>query len=179
MNIFVLHHDAMLAAHAHCDKHVPKMILEAAQMLSTAHRILDGELYTAPSKSGKRMVNHYRLPVYDDIVYKAAYASHPCTQWVIESSANYRFLFKLYKYLLGEFRFRFMKTHKSAELYEPLFTPPKNINDCIKQTPFALAMPDQYKVDCPVQSYRNYYLGEKADFAKWEKSREAPEWWDN
>ena len=27
----------------HCDKHVVKMILEYAQMLSTAHRVLDGD----------------------------------------------------------------------------------------------------------------------------------------
>ena len=27
----------------HCDKHVVKMILEYAQLLSTAHRVLDGD----------------------------------------------------------------------------------------------------------------------------------------
>ena len=59
MNIFVLDKDPHIAAQMHCDKHVPKMIVESAQMLSTAHRLLDGEEYMAPSKSGKRMVKHY------------------------------------------------------------------------------------------------------------------------
>ena len=45
MNIFYLHSDPALAAEMHCDKHVVKMILEYAQMLSTAHRVLDGDSY--------------------------------------------------------------------------------------------------------------------------------------
>ena len=44
MNIFVLDKNPIKAAQQHCDKHVVKMILESAQMLSTAHRILDGKL---------------------------------------------------------------------------------------------------------------------------------------
>ena len=43
MNIFVLDKDPKVAAEEHCDKHVVKMIGESAQMLSTAHRILDGD----------------------------------------------------------------------------------------------------------------------------------------
>lgn len=37
------------------------------------------------------------------------------------------------------------------------------------------AMPDQYKHDNAVIAYRNYYLGEKMEFAKWKK-RNTPEW---
>lgn len=42
MNIFVLHRHPRTAARDHCDKHVVKMIVEYAQMLSTAHRQHDG-----------------------------------------------------------------------------------------------------------------------------------------
>ena len=42
MNIFILHEDPVVAAHMQCYKHVPKMVVESAQMLSTAHRMLDG-----------------------------------------------------------------------------------------------------------------------------------------
>ena len=42
MNIFILDEDPVIAAKMLCDKHVPKMIVESAQMLSTAHRLLDG-----------------------------------------------------------------------------------------------------------------------------------------
>ena len=53
MNIFILDTDPIVAAQLQCDKHVVKMIVESAQMLSTAHRMLDGEETKRPSKSGK------------------------------------------------------------------------------------------------------------------------------
>ena len=46
MNIFALSSDPFEAAQMLCDKHCIKMIVETAQLLSTAHRVLDGE-YTA------------------------------------------------------------------------------------------------------------------------------------
>ena len=61
MNIFYLHEDPEISAKMHCDKHVVKMIIEYAQMLSTAHRMLDGVMVKKPSKSGKTMVKHYDL----------------------------------------------------------------------------------------------------------------------
>ena len=45
MNIFYLDRDPKIAAQLACDKHVVKMILESAQMLCTAHRVLDGDDY--------------------------------------------------------------------------------------------------------------------------------------
>ena len=61
MNIFYLHNDPEISAKMHCDKHVVKMIIEYAQMLSTAHRMLDGKVVKKPSVSGKTMVKHYDL----------------------------------------------------------------------------------------------------------------------
>ena len=43
MNIFFLHQNPKIAAQMHCDKHVVKMVLEYAQILSTAHRVIDGD----------------------------------------------------------------------------------------------------------------------------------------
>ena len=70
MNIFYLHRDPVAAAQMQCDKHVVKMILESAQMLSTAHRVLDGDTYA-------------------DLrgMYKLAHKNHPSTRWV---RSNYR-----------------------------------------------------------------------------------------
>ena len=43
-------------------------------------------------------------------------------------------------------------------------------------TPFAQAMPNQYKdPDNPVSAYRHFYRAEKSVFAKWTK-REMPDW---
>jgi hypothetical protein len=45
-------------------------------------------------------------------------------------------------------------------------------------TPFALAMPNEFKTDDPVESYRNYYMSEpKQKIASWKKKREKPEWY--
>ena len=64
MNIFYLHPDPYKAAAYHYDKHKVKMILEAAQMLCTAHRMYSLELYEC-----------------DDIPYKKAHVNHPSTIW--------------------------------------------------------------------------------------------------
>jgi len=61
MNIFYLSEDPVQCAKWHCDQHVTKMILEYAQLLSTAHRVLDGEHVKVISNSGKRMVSNWKL----------------------------------------------------------------------------------------------------------------------
>ena len=45
MNFFYLDEDPFKSIEYHCDKHIIKMPTEYKQMLSTAHRVLDGELY--------------------------------------------------------------------------------------------------------------------------------------
>ena len=61
MNIFYLHSEPDQCAKWHCDQHVTKMILEYAQLLSTAHRVCDGEEVQVLSNSGKRMVIQFKL----------------------------------------------------------------------------------------------------------------------
>ena len=158
MNIFVLDRDPKVAARMHCDKHVPKMILETAQMLSTAHHV-----YNTPQAPH---------------VYKEAYLNHPCTIWVRESGNNYRWAFALYQYLLREFRYRRGKEHKSGGIRDLLAeTPPL---PALGLTTFAQAMPDEYKHEDAVQAYRAYYKGDKAPFAKWEwPTAQTPWWWDS
>lgn len=83
MNLFILSTDPVIAAQMQCDKHVPKMIVESGQMLSTAHRVLDGLLTKRPSKSGKTMVKYWDLyEGQDDLeaehtYYKAVHVGHP------------------------------------------------------------------------------------------------------
>ena len=85
MNIFYLDEKPMTAARMHCDKHVVKMILESAQMLSTAHRILDGNDYA--DRRG---------------LYKATHKNHPANIWVRESANNYVWLYNLFTFLCIE-----------------------------------------------------------------------------
>ena len=54
MNIFYLNEDPRVAAQEHCDKHVCKMTIEYCQLLSTAHRALDGAEYYDKTKNGRK-----------------------------------------------------------------------------------------------------------------------------
>lgn len=176
MNIFYLHPDPKICAEMHVDKHVVKMILEYAQLLSTAHRILDGEEYIDAS-SGRR-IKRWRLEdtIMESVLYKASHINHPSAIWTRQSRENYDWLFCLFKELLQEYTYRYGKIHATDRLVYFLRIPPKNIPDghLTQPTP---AMPDEYKVPDSIQSYRNYYVGAKKSFAKW-KNRPIPEWFE-
>lgn len=173
MNIFLLHHDPIPCAQMHLDKHVVKMCIEYAQMLSTAHRVLDGELYI-DSSSGRRTKRWRLLCDRECKLYKATHYNHPSAKWVRESSANYAWLYKLFTALLSEFEYRFGKSHATCRLIDPLSAIPNNIPPKT-QTPLSACMPDTYKVESVVESYRNFYRYDKIKFAKYTK-REIPAW---
>ena len=180
MNIFILDKDPKLAAQMLCDKHIPKMIIESAQMLSTAHRMLDGKPEKRRSRSGKTMQTYYSFDdVRDNLYYLAVHKYHPCTTWTMESLDNYNWHFGHFASMAAEYKYRRGKTHATwQKMGMILAAPPQNIPD-IGLTEFAQAMnhfPD-CKVDGDaVQAYRNYYHAAKP-FAKWEWKRPAPDWW--
>lgn len=178
MNIFILNEDPRIAAGQQCDKHVVKMIVESAQMLSTAHRLLDGEIEIRPSKSGKRMVKYWRLNDYrEDVLYKAVHMNHPCTVWCRETEENYMWLYEHFEELCKEYRYRYNKLHLTEQvLLKPLQFPPKNIPSA-RLTPFAMAMPNEYKSDNIVESYRQYYMSKQDRFNMvWTRSK-VPSWY--
>jgi hypothetical protein len=130
MNVFVLSECPRESARMMCDKHIPKMIIEAAQMLSTAHRMHDGYMEKRPSKSGKRMVKAY--PHYnsnlDGVLYKAVHHYHPCTVWTMASKANYNWHYEHFLELCSEFTYRFKKEHLTyTKLRDVLKAAPTNI----------------------------------------------------
>ena len=160
MNIFYLHNNPSTCASMHCDKHVVKMILESAQMLSTAHRITDGNDYA--DEQG---------------LYKTAHKNHPSTLWARQSKWNYMWLFDLFRFLCAEYTTRYGKYHASERLLSALSKIPSNIDPLAKLTPVPQCMPEQYKMLNAMDAYRNYYKGEKSYFAKWNRGTPAPEWW--
>jgi|TARA_B100001057_G_scaffold251159_1_gene251367 hypothetical protein len=180
MNIFVLHMHPTLAAKQHCDKHVVKMILETAQLLSTAHRFLDGKQDLRESSTGKTKTKYWELPDsnMEGTLYRATMMNHPCAIWVRESDANYTWAYNLFVGLCDEYTHRYGKTHKTDRLLrEALYECPKNIPKGIGLTPFRQAMPEDVKHNDSIQAYRQYYLKYKAGFAKWTK-RDVPDWYD-
>lgn len=156
MNIFILSKDPLEAARFQCDKHISKMVLESTQMLC-----LGLPQHLSP--------------------YKHAYQHHPCSKWALASSANYDWLLNHAMALSNEYTHRYERTHSCASILDTIRVYRKKYQVFTNHelTPFAQAMPDQYKGLDTVQAYRNYYRGDKAYFAKWNKGREAPEWWMN
>jgi hypothetical protein len=176
MNIFVLDRDPKLAAQMHCDKHVVKMILESAQLLSTAHRLLDGELYEGQTKTGRKVKRWWLHDERELYLYQATHINHPCAVWARESETNYSWLYSLFVELSKEYTHRYGKVHKCMTMNPLLRISPTNIKSTGSMTAFPLAMPDDCKTEDVVESYRNYYKKNKVAIARWSK-RPAPTWW--
>lgn len=132
------------------------MILETAQMLSTAHYTLDDNL----------------------IAYKPTHRNHPCNVWLRSSSRHYAWLYQLFLALVQEMEYRYGTKHSTYTKHnEALQRSPLNLKDNGWTDP-PQAMPNEYKVSGdPVEAYRRYYIGDKYRFAKWSK-REVPTWFD-
>jgi len=167
MNIFVLDKNPEKAARMHCDKHVPKMCVEAAQMMASAlrrHGATDEQMPL--TKSGTP--------------YKGGYKHHPCTVWAGDSEANFIWLARHAIELCVQYENRFGKVHACRDPIHsmigliPLFTD-KYPSPKAALTPFAQAMPDEYRDDDAVKAYQAYYHSKQ--FAKWEKGTPAPDWW--
>lgn len=157
MNIFVLDQNPRTAARMHCDKHINKMLLESAQMFCAA-------VNTA--------ANAQVTP------YKTTHLNHPCTQWVLASRQNAHWLLRLAAELNQEYKKRYNKPsgtqHKSWLL---LYEHQDKINTLPEGglTPFAQAMPEEFKNKDPVAAYRSYYRTKT--FAAWQRGTPAPDWW--
>lgn len=175
MNIFAVHSDPIIAAQSLVDKHIVKMVLETAQLLSTAHRILDGAEYIDKTKTG-RNVKRWRLPdERETVLYSATHINHPSAVWCRANFDNYNWLYKHFAALLEEYTHRYGKVHKCASMALTLRFTPQRI-PLGNLTPVTPAMPDEYKVaGDSVASYRNYYRVAKARMHKW-TNRETPEW---
>ena len=183
MNLFWLDTDPTIAAQAHHDVHVRKMLLEGVQLLCTAfeepdllvkaHKRGDSWLYCSPTD---------RLAA-DLLPYAHTHINHPCALWVRASRANFDRAIELAEALAAEFRYRFDKPHGSEAAL-----------DWVKRhrseaqvpdgplTPYALAMPEKYALAAGQQqwmvsvndvirpslsmhtlayAYRTYYRAEK------------------
>ena len=157
MNIFFLDETPEKSAKFLCDKHVPKMLLESAQMLSTA-------------------VQKYTDRIEE--LYKPAYPNHPMTKWVGFNRDCFRWALENAMSISQEYCKRFKKLHKSSKIINNIYDN-NYINDIpdgfFKEPP--QCMPDEYKDKDYVVAYRKYYMGAKAYFAKWERGVPAPDWW--
>lgn len=164
MNIFATNACPVKSAQDHCDVHLRKMIVEIAQLLSTAHFELDGNV----------------------VGYKPTHKNHPCAIWVRECSGNYYWAYMHFAALCDEYTFRTKKVHKTEkEVLGILQRTPSNIKQgCV--TDFVMAMPDEFKllgIIDPTKAYKAYLCHKFKEWACRDKpikvewtNRDKPEW---
>ena len=177
MNIFFVDADPRTAAEALVDKHVVKMIIESAQLLSIAHRVLDGKEYQGISASGSRKVKRWKLAFpMESTIYQATHVNHPSAKWVRKSAANYDWLYSHFIALIGEYNHRYGKIHAcNARLAKALINVPANIPN-VEFTWPPSAMPQEYIIsENSVDCYREYYIKGKKHLHKW-TGRPKPSW---
>jgi hypothetical protein len=156
MQIFALDDDAGKAAKALSDKHVPKMVLETAQILSTV-------------ASTQGLVTRYR----------PTHVSHPCVIWAGACSANTSWLLAYGRELGREYTFRFKKTHASASVIEELALALESMAvDGVPRTPFTTKslLPDYQGLFPSVYAHRVSYMREKSHLLAYARGRLPPSW---
>ena len=147
MNIFATSPCPAESAICLPDKHVVKMPLECCQMLSIV----------ASDKWG-----HGYGPLYktDNTPYKTdkgAFRNHPCTKWTMQSIHNAYWLIKHGLNLCDEYTLRYSKVHSCYKtLVDAYYLFPKG--KIPEVTPFARAMPDEYKFDTSIDTFTAYKM---------------------
>ena len=180
MNFFYLDEDPFKSIEYHCDKHIVKMPTEYKQMLSTAHRVLDGELFYGKTARGYK-IKRWKLAdrKMNKHLYLAGHVNHPTNIWVRMCRENYALMFTYYKLICEEYTYRYGKEHGAKDYWWLLREPPKNMPSSIMgHTPVPQAMkefPECLVEGDTVQAYRNLYKVAKRRFATW-KNRPIPEW---
>ncbi len=177
------------------------MILEYSQLLSSAHRFLDGVKTKSPIDDHEfpARSRHFYLLEGESIkleevfdlelmhvirwwaidrakCYGHTHLNHPSTVWTRATNSNYQYLYSLLIALHAEFMHRYDKVHKSTALLDFLKIAPINIpiGSYYDPTP---AMAEEFKISSDsLTCYRNYYCQGKKHLATW-KNREIPTWY--
>lgn len=159
MNLFILDENPRKAAEMHCDRHVVRMILESAQILSTV----------------------------TGVGYKPTHVNHPVVKWAGESIGNAIWTLSYGNKLCWQYYARYGRAHKSQsvlhEIDDYLGAPDWDL--AAPDTPFTLCMPEECKVDGDaVASYRNYYRLKNQEWTakgrpmRWRAPAARPDWMD-
>ena len=154
MNIFAPSPCPVESARQLADRHVVKMALETAQVLST---VLSAHGLTAP--------------------YKPTHARHPCTLWAGSCRAAFDWTVAHGLALCDEYARRYGRVHGSRAAIEAardsgVALPPGDL------PPFALAMPDEHRGPDPHAAYRSYLAAKYTAWgngARWTNA-ERPAW---
>lgn len=167
MNIFFLDKDPKVIPSLMSDRHISKMTVEAAQILSTTMRVLDGEKKEVIRKGKRKTL--YIHPTLDYILYKPFGVNHPCSLWARGSAYHFLWLYDHFCALAEEYEKRYKKEHLSKKKLINFLSVPENLPFAIPYDP-PLVMPYAYRSSDYVKSYRHYYAKEKL-FSQKDKER--------
>lgn len=146
MNIFYLDKNPRRAAEMMHDKHVVKMVLETAQILSTVC---------------------HRHGCWVPEMYRPTHARHPSVLWAGDSAAHFYWLVDHGQHLCNEFHYRYSNHHKSLAVID-LCGAEAPVFENTEWTEPPQAMPDEFKIaGDSVAAYRAYYLGRKVEQSGW------------
>ncbi|UCM93089.1 pyrimidine dimer DNA glycosylase/endonuclease V [Candidatus Tisiphia endosymbiont of Melanophora roralis] len=156
MNIFITNICPILSAQALDNKRVLKMIVESAQLLSTAI-FCNSQI------------------VYPDI-YKPTHLKHPCTIWASSNRNNWFWLSEHLIALCHEYTHRYHKKHKTQQLISNLLKYSSHLIDDNNMTPFVNCTKSDYlQIDFSNHSntfkaYQQYLT------VKWNNDIIKPKW---
>lgn len=152
MNIFLLDTDVTKCAKYHCDKHIVKMPIEYAQLISS-------------------VLHHVGL----EAPYKETHKNHPCAIWARQLSGNYTFLYDLAIAVGKEYTARYGKVHKSTQALDNVPRVLEELPIGKSPLPNCTTIKDYYPELNLVDKYRLYYLRDKEHILKYNYSKEP--WW--
>lgn len=158
MNIFILHSDPDNAARVHCDKHVPKLTLEAVQIANTGLHLAGADSHA---------------------FYNATHKKHPWCKFAAKSFDHFQFVRERAHALGREFQCRYDGYHSSHEKSAQNWTESDltELSERLGRADSASvwsdipqAMPDKYQQCDPVRAYRDYYRAEKVPQFSYERA---------
>jgi hypothetical protein len=154
MNIFCTSDCPIESAKFLDDKRCQKMVLESAQLLSTALR-----------------VNGYK----GDDVYKIAHLNHPSSRWCRATQGNYKWLLEHFRALCDEYTRRTGKIHASSKLL-PIFEANVGLIPAGERMPFSnnarnLTKGVDFTHESDVNLAYQLYLSER-----WSQDKREPKW---
>lgn len=147
MNIFCTHDDPYTSAFWLDDKRVNKMVVETAQMLSTALRVHGYE---------------------GDDIYKSAYLNHPCTRWTRNTRGNFLWLAVHGLALCSVYQRVYKREHKTEEIIKRCLNLLETIPDGFLE-PFANCSLFKQEADT-TKAYRDTMN------VKWANDKFRPTW---
>jgi len=172
LNVLYFSDDPVEAARMHCDKHVSKMLIETAQILSTVWHasalaeehstqvVLDWGWHT--DATPYRELKHLISTVADNRVYAPKYPAHPSVHWAALYGGNYDWLYRLGMALLDEYTYRFDRIHACTPVLRALEVVPPSLRATLDTWCDAPAIvPSEYLSDDVSECYKSYYRKEK------------------